>query len=119
MATREHDPAPRPRADLTITLGHHRNPDVPGGYRDIPVDPGRPRKVPVPSLADASRVALAYIDRNRLGGGNWREAVVRDARERVVARVSYNGRLWSPDGAPMDAAGNVTGPVPSWAEARR
>ncbi|HEX5011112.1 MAG TPA: hypothetical protein VFY71_12000 [Planctomycetota bacterium] len=101
---------------FTITLGHHKNPDVPGGYRDQPLDPGRPRKVPVASLADAVRAAEDYRDRNALGGGNWRQAVVRDAVGKVVATVSYNGRLWSPGGAPMDERGNVTGPVPSWAK---
>ena len=101
---------------FTLTLGHRRNPDLPSGYRNTPVDPARPIRVPVATLADAVRAAQDYRDRNGLGGGNWREAVVRDARGKVVATVSYNGRLWSPEGAPLDAEGRVTGPVPAWAK---
>lgn len=101
---------------MTITLGHHRNPDIRGGYYDRPQDPRGPTTIPVGSLAQAAKAARDFIDRNGLGGGNFSQAEVRDARGHLVATVSFNGRLWSPEGAPMNCDGEITGPVPSWAQ---
>lgn len=52
----------------------------------------------VDDLAQARKVCLGYIDAHQLGGGNWAGGEVRDDGKQV-ARVSYNGRVWSPDGA--------------------
>ncbi len=51
---------------------------------------------PVGSLREASRAATEFIARHSLGAGNWAYGNVVDDRGRVVARVSYNGRVWDP-----------------------
>jgi len=64
---------------------------LPGGYRgDIP--PRRKAVVPVGSLAEASRVCTAFIDKYGLGGGNWTGGDVRD-NGKVIARISSILRL--------------------------
>lgn len=81
----------------TVRLSHSANPDIRGGYYQ---DAGRPkvRDVEVKTLADASKKCLSYIDRNKLGGGNWSGGqVFKDGAQ--VAKVSYNGRIWAMDGA--------------------
>lgn len=60
---------------------HEANVDVPG------------RWVPVHSLVDARRKALDFIRAWDLGGGNWIGGEVA-SDGKVVARVSYNGRVW-------------------------
>jgi hypothetical protein len=87
---------------MFVKLGHRKNPDLPGGYWQPPVDPGRAVKVPVESLADASRAVREYITRNGLGGGNFRTASVTDERGRKVAEVSFNGRVWGLDGQSIE-----------------
>lgn len=82
-----------------IALSHAGNPDLHGGYRDYPEDPGLTRLLCVAGFGEASRAARAYIERNHLGGGNWTGGAVYrlgDGRSAPVqvARVSYNGRVW-------------------------
>jgi len=49
----------------------------------------------VDDLDAASRTCLDYINFNDLGGGNWAGGEVRDAEtKQVVAKISYNGRIW-------------------------
>lgn len=86
---------------MFVTLKHHPNPDLPGGYWQPPLDLGRAQRVPVASLDDASRTVRAYIERNGLGGGNFPMAAVTDERGRKVAEVSYNSRVWGLDGKPI------------------
>jgi hypothetical protein len=83
--------------NLYVVLHHGRNPDIPGGYWREPVDSGRPRRVHVDSLQEASRVVREYIERNGLGAGNCCECPVIDESNTKVAIVSYNGRVWSPE----------------------
>lgn len=78
----------------TVALGAEGNPD-----HDEPRDIGLPvRRVEVPSLHDAVETARRFIVENNLGGGNWGGPAgkVRDSAGKVVARMSYNGRLWKP-----------------------
>lgn len=60
---------------------HEANVDVPG------------RWIPVSSLADARQKALDFIRAWDLGGGNWSGGEVA-SDGKVVARISYNGRIW-------------------------
>lgn len=82
---------------MYVHLSAAGNPDF-GEYGDI----GAPERwEPVVSYAAASAVVRAYIAEYDLGGGNWTGGEIR-AGERgtptqVVARVSYNGRVWPPD----------------------
>ena len=84
---------------MNVTLSHRRNPDIVGGYWQLPVDPGRDRKVACSSLADASRICREYIERNSLGGGNWTGGKITDTSGKgTLGRVSYNGRIFGNDG---------------------
>lgn len=82
---------------MEVILRHDANPDIPG-YWSPPVDDGRPKAVTVASLEEASRVCREYIERNELGGGNWTGGDVTEGGQ-VIARISYNGRIWLSDGA--------------------
>jgi len=75
-----------------IVLRSVGNPDF-GQDPDQPMSPTK--VVMVDSLRAASEAARAYIERHHLGSGNFPSSrVVRDGR--VVARISYNGRIWLP-----------------------
>ncbi len=52
----------------------------------------------VPSLDAASAAVRNYLDAFGLGGGNWIGGLVIDANGIDVARISYNGRVFDPDG---------------------
>jgi hypothetical protein len=49
------------------------------------------------AAATLCRVYLSYFE---LGGGNWTGGEVEDMEQGglIVGRVSFNGRVWSPDG---------------------
>jgi len=82
---------------MFVVLSATGNPDF-GQFGSI----GVPRRVvEVASYREASRVCRAYIDDYDLGCGNWTGGTVYSdrARRRKVARVSYNGRVWAPDGS--------------------
>jgi len=53
--------------------------------------------VGVATLAAASRAVREYLDGNNLGFSGWglESADVRNAANRTIARVSYNGRIWT------------------------
>ena len=59
----------------------------------------RGRWLPVPDLAAASRACREFIEMHDLGASGWRGGRVVDAgTKKVVANVSYNGRVWLADG---------------------
>lgn len=59
------------------------------------------RWVAVSSLAGARDKCEAFRDEHSLGGGNWAGGhVASDGK--VVARVSYNGRIWANDGRELE-----------------
>lgn len=77
---------------MQVHLSAMGNPD----YRQ-PKDIGVPSGwVDVDDYAEASRVCQQYIERHNLGGGNWSGGQIRQG-SKVVARVSYNGRVWEGD----------------------
>jgi hypothetical protein len=52
----------------------------------------------VADLDAASQVCRDYLDDNDLGSGNWTGGDVRNAEtQEVVAKISYNGRIWPVD----------------------
>lgn len=67
------------------------------------------RTAKVASIKEASEAVRNYIDRPStytiLGGTAWARGLgssyadVRNEAGEVVARISYNGRAWSPSGA--------------------
>jgi len=78
--------------NLTVTLGHARNPDIAGGYWAPPTDPGRKHDVEIDSIDAAPSICRDFIERNGLGGGNWIGGHIKRGG-RVVARVMFNGRM--------------------------
>ena len=55
--------------------------------------------VPVSGVIEASKVCRAYIENYDLGNSNWLGGEIRTlADDQVIGRVSYNGRIWAPDG---------------------
>ena len=76
-----------------VELTACQNPDFPRRY-DLPAK----RTAEAASLREASAVCRCFIEEHDLGGGNWNGGKVRDAAtSRVVALVSYNGRVWTPE----------------------
>lgn len=92
--------ASRPRA-LTVALSSAGNPDR-GQDPLAPVYGVANARKPVCSLDEAAEACREFISANDLGGGNWTGGAVFDARtNKLVARVSYNGRIWeAPEAAP-------------------
>jgi len=56
--------------------------------------------VPVRYADEASRVFAAYREKSDLGASdmNARCGIIYDAQNRIVARISYNGRIWDTEG---------------------
>lgn len=52
----------------------------------------------VASLEDASRVYAELRDRDGTPSSRSADGIVKDREGRVVAIVSYNGRVWGPEG---------------------
>ena len=79
---------------MKVKLAALPNPDFPvdvlQGSLEIPE-----QWVEVRSLAHASQVCRQYIDENELGGGNWVGGEITHDDGSPIARVSYNGRVWS------------------------
>lgn len=77
-----------------VTLESVGNPDF-GQYPGASL-PGVPRgRCAVTSLEEAAAKCREFIDEHDLGGGNWSGGDVFEDGT-LVARVSYNGRVWRP-----------------------
>jgi hypothetical protein len=74
-----------------IRLSSVGNPDF-GQY--APLSP--PEVFEADTLKEIRDAARTYIEKWDLGGGNWdeRKALVREGKK-VVAHISYNGRVWA------------------------
>ena len=60
---------------------------------------------PVDNLRDARDIAMAYIAKWNLGAGNWRGSagcVYPHDSAICIARISYNGRVWTNDETPIE-----------------
>jgi hypothetical protein len=93
---RKHSGSQSPsRGPAYVELSAAPNPDYenrdPRGTVSI-----RPHRVPVASFEEAARACGRYIAENGLGNGNWTGGKITDARGKVIAKVSYNGRVWPP-----------------------
>ncbi len=78
---------------FTVTLSACQNPDFPR-RSDLPAR----TTAEVAALQEASELCQRFIERHGLGGGNWSGGQVRDAiTGKMVALVSYNGRVWTPE----------------------
>ena len=54
--------------------------------------------VPVSNFQQASRTVRRFIDLKRLGISKWTGTGKVTEDGKVIAWVSYNGRVWEPDG---------------------
>jgi hypothetical protein len=82
---------------LRVRLSARQNPDFPR-RDDLP----KPFTINVATLKEASEVCCRFIHEHALGGGNWSGGQVRDAATgKLVARISYNGRVWTPEPGPQ------------------
>jgi hypothetical protein len=83
----------RARKPYVVSLAARGNPDF-GQAAHLPGV--RARKVRAADFGDASRACRDYIGEHDLGSGNWAGGDVRDHTGALVARVSYNGKVWPP-----------------------
>lgn len=80
------------------------------GNPDFRQDPTQPlfgcepcKTVPVSSLKEARDLCVKFINDNDLGSGNWNGGQILDENEKVIALVSYNGRVWEGSEHSIDA----------------
>jgi hypothetical protein len=77
----------------TLILSSCPNPDF---RQTSPPAPKQFFKVNSPE--DAALIAIAYRDTHNLGSGNWSGGQVLDEDGNEVFQISYNGRIWLPNG---------------------
>jgi hypothetical protein len=77
---------------LRLTLNSVGNPDF-GQDPRRSVSPYE--SIEVETLSAAADAVRGYIERYQLGGGNLPTVMVFEGN-RVIARISYNGRIWLP-----------------------
>ena len=87
---------------MKLLLYHAKNPDLMygqgngTGYWVEPIDP-RKMVIEVADLSHARQALRDWVERNELGCGNMAADcgdVIVDGR--IVARISFNGRVWAP-----------------------
>lgn len=93
---------PKLEVKYRLVLSHCPNGDIMydarRGYWTPPMDPTRTEEAAA-TFYDAKQKFLAWINRNGLGGSNLdvNAGNLMDGKI-LVARFSYNGKLWHPDG---------------------
>ncbi len=79
---------------LKVTLASVGNPD----FNQNPNQPmwgcEKNKTVKVESFKEASEACTKFIGDNDLGSGNWAGGQITDDSGKVIAHVSYNGRVW-------------------------
>ena len=78
---------------MKVKLSSVGNPDF-GQNPNKPMWGVKNKTVKVNSFKEASAVCQKFIDENDLGGGNWTGGEILDENNKVIANVSYNGRVW-------------------------
>lgn len=83
----------------------------PAGGAFLQLVPGQ--KVPVKTADQASAIVRRVIDGNGWGASDLPAGFgeIHDSQGKLIARVSYNGRLWAPDGQLLQNAFDSTTPV--------
>jgi hypothetical protein len=93
-----------PKGKLIVALGAGPNLDFEPPSRERFIKKGLTYAT-VRNMKEASRTCQRFIRDNELGGGNWyaggsgsvMPGDVFDENGEMVGRISYNGRMWSPD----------------------
>jgi len=80
--------------NFTVTLASVGNPDH-GQSPEHSLPGVKSITLPVKTLQQASDACQKYITENDLGSGNWSGGDV-SCDGKLIARVSYNGRVWRP-----------------------
>lgn len=79
---------------MKVKLASIGNPDF-GQDPDKPMYGCEPNKmVKVKTFKEASEACVKFIMDNDLGSGNWFGGEIYDDNNKVIAHVSYNGRVW-------------------------
>lgn len=79
---------------MFVELSAEVNPDFMGKY--IWNKKIKSKLVAVSSPREASKICRQFIETNELGGGNWTGGRVYDKKGgKVIAYISYNGRIWN------------------------
>lgn len=83
---------------MAVMLGSVRNRDFPPAQQGPEI---APHMVAVDSVEHARDLCDAFIREHDLGGGNWIGGRIHDGNGagKLVARVSYNRRIWNADGS--------------------
>jgi len=85
---------------MKVTLTSAGNPD----HNQNPNQPlygcEKNKSVEVASFVEARNACVKFIDDNDLGGGNWSGGEIINNEGKIIAHVSYNGRVW--EGKSMD-----------------
>jgi len=83
------------------------------GNPDFQQDPNQPLFEALPSktelitsFKDARAVCLNFIHNGNLGGGNWSGGQIYNENGKLIAYVSYNGRVWETDNKKGCYSGN-------------
>jgi hypothetical protein len=66
---------------------------------------GAPRlNIPVQFADEASEVFEAYREKYAFGASEMQAGCgnIYDSQNRIVGRISYNGRIWTADGSPIE-----------------
>jgi hypothetical protein len=104
---------------LRVELSNRGNPDrAEDPLRPLPGVPC-PGWVEVDSMAEASRRCRDYIEEHALGAGHWTGGRIRNEAGKMLAYVSYNGKVWAgepgswqPGDAPLYDPAIKPGPKP-------
>jgi hypothetical protein len=86
---------PQRTPSFTVELSSVGNPDFREFYGKGILSPNL--NASADSLYDLVAMAQAYIQHFDLGGGNWSGGEVRSRDGIVIGRISYNGRVWTPE----------------------
>ena len=82
---------------MKVTLKSVGNPDF-GQNPNLPMYGAKKNSVvTVTSFKEASEICIKFIEDNDLGSGNWSGGEILDDNKKIIASVSYNGRVWEGD----------------------
>jgi hypothetical protein len=88
-----------------------------GGYIVLSAEGMRTRQIPVSSADEPSATWRRFVEDNDLGASDLKRdsGFIYSNDRKLVAKVSYNGRVWTPDGQLLQEHPN---PLPSFHSSR-
>lgn len=79
---------------MTVTLKSVGNIDHGQDPTKQKLGASKDKNVKVNSFLEAQQKCMKFIDKNNLGGGNWSGGHIKDNTGKIIAHISYNGRVW-------------------------